>query len=140
MGLIRVHINGGYTAFREADVTMTKSKNKRGAPEKMLWPLVRESEAVPPLTDGQFMALETAGQFSLTSEARRALQNIAVGWTSHDRALHSPRPAEFRTRLRSMRASLERANAETDLLHTDAPVLDQHLYHWLVDKGLSRHE
>jgi hypothetical protein len=35
-----------------------------------------------------------------------------------------------------MRASLERASAKTDLLRPDAPALDQHLYHWLVDRGL----
>jgi hypothetical protein len=103
---------------------------------KVLWPLVLQGEPSPKLTDEQFTTLEKAGRISLTENARRALQRIADGWTAHDRALRSPRPAEFRVRLRSMRASLERASAKTDLLGPDAPALDQPLYHWLLDQGL----
>jgi hypothetical protein len=111
-----------------------KAGAREGDPKNVLLPLVLAPKPAPKLKLEQFAALEKSGQISLTTEAQRALKNIADGWIAHDRALHSPRPAEFRARLCSMIASLEKAYAETDLLRADAPVLDQHLYHWLMGK------
>jgi hypothetical protein len=84
------------------------------------------------LTEAQFAALETAGKVSLTPESRRALNNIAEGWVSHDRMLHSPRPVKFRSRLQSIRICLEKAHAQADLNRVGATPFERQLYHWLL--------
>lgn len=112
----------------------TRQKNHAGVSgnQNVLWPVVSIAEALPDLTEAQFAALETAGKVSLTPESRRTLNNIAESWISHDRMLHSPRPAKFRSRLQSIRTSLEKAHARGDLNRVGATPFEQHLYHWLL--------
>jgi hypothetical protein len=95
--------------------------------------LVLRADAVADLSESQFTALEVEGQISLTPESRRSLNNIVEAWTSHDRALHSPRPAEFRSRLQSIRISLQSAYADADLNRAGATSFERHLYHWLLE-------
>jgi hypothetical protein len=118
----------------ERNVTAVTPRKSISDPKAILWPQVLDSPDAAKLKDDQFAALEAAGRIVLNREARRALNNVARAWAHHDRVLHSPRPAEFRGRLKSMRASVEGAYAETDLIRTDATMLDQHLYHWLLDQ------
>jgi hypothetical protein len=121
----------------EGKVKVVKSKQKSSArasgKQKILWPVVSIAEAIPDLTEEQFAALETAGKVSLTPESRRALNNIAEGWVSHDQMLHSPRPAKFRSRLQSIRTCLEEAHALADLNRLGATPCERQLYHWLLD-------
>jgi len=115
-------------------VVKSKQKNSAGTSgnQNVLWPVVSIAKAVPDLTEAQFAALETAGKVSLTPESRRALNNIAEGWISHDLMLHSPRPAKFRSRLQSIRTCLEKAHARADLNRVGATPFERHLYHWLL--------
>jgi integrase len=110
--------NGG--AGDEVEVVKKRQRNRLGASasQTILWPVVSIAEAPPDLTEAQFAALETAGRISLTLETRRALNNIAESWVSHDQMLRSPRPANFRSRLQSIRTSLEKAHARADLIWT----------------------
>ena len=105
----------------EVEVAKNGQRNRRGASAKhtVLWPVVSTAETPPDLTETQFMALEMAGKISLAPEARRILNNIAASWISHDRMLLSPRPFEFRLRLRSIRTSrmLEQISTGSALLH-----------------------
>jgi hypothetical protein len=103
--------------------------------QTILWPVVSRGECRPDLTEEQFSALEVAGGIVLTPDARRALNSIAEGWTSHDRVLHSPRPGEFRRRLSSVRAHLEKAYSELDLYGPETTIFDRHLLHWLRESG-----
>jgi hypothetical protein len=50
----------------------------------------------------------------------------------HDRDLQSPRPGDFKKRMRKM-AKLASAVLEVDLYRENAPVLDRHLLHWLLN-------
>jgi hypothetical protein len=124
--------NGG--AGDEVEVVKKKQKNRLGASanQTLLWPVVSTAEAPPDLTEAQFGALETAGRISLTPESRRTLNNIAESWVSHDRMLDSPRPVKFRSRLQSIRTSLEKAHARADLNRVDATPFERHLYHWVL--------
>jgi hypothetical protein len=85
------------------------------------------------LNRAQFAELENAGGITL-KESRRALNGIAAGWLSHDRALNSPRPGEFRARIGSIRAHVEKAHAESDFYGSEASVFDRHLLHWLREQ------
>lgn len=111
-----------------------RQRNRRGASAKptVLWPVVSIADASPDLTETQFTDLETAGRISLTPESRRTLNNIAESWVSHDRMLDSPRPVKFRSRLLSIRTSLEKAHARADLNRVGATPFERHLYHWLL--------
>jgi hypothetical protein len=115
-------------------VSANRTKAKRiKQPAKMLWPLISRPEPVADLSESQLAALEKAGQLSLTPASRLALNNIAESWTSHDRALHTPRPAEFESRLLSIRKSLQRAYAKADLNRDGASPFERQLYHWLLE-------
>jgi hypothetical protein len=118
----------------EVEVVKKRQRNRLGASasQTILWPVVSIAEAPPDLTEAQFAALETAGRISLTLETRRALNNVAESWVSHDQMLRSPRPANFRSRLQSIRTSLEKAHARADLNRMGATPFERHLYHWLL--------
>jgi hypothetical protein len=121
-------------------LTVAKSKRskvtRRDDRHKMMWPLVVKAEPSLQLTEAQFNALEKAGRISLTTQVRRSLNAIAESWISHDRELHSPRPAQFRSRLASIRNALEKASAEADWLRSDATTFERHLFHWLWNSKL----
>jgi hypothetical protein len=130
---------------RSRGVSAKRIKKKQALPlssrrETILYPLLLPAspEDEPKLTDGQFADLEKAGRISLTSEARRYLNNIAISWAARDRARHSPRPREFRARLRSIRSNLEKAHAEADLNREGATPFDRHLLHWLLERSDTR--
>jgi hypothetical protein len=118
-----------------SNVCAAKPPKSISDPKEILWPLVLAPGPRTKLAHHQFQALQETGRILLTDGARRALNNIAQAWISHDAVLHSPRPADFRARLKAMRAPVEKACAETDLLRPNATVLDQHLYHWLFDRN-----
>src|SRR5262249_58906270 len=101
-----------------------------------LWPVVSKAEPIREITEAEFQQLEAAGRITLSDEARRAVRNIAAAWISHDRTLHSPRPREFRSRLRAIRNALERAHSKSDFLGPDSTAFDHHLYHWLMDSQI----
>jgi hypothetical protein len=87
------------------------------------------------LSEADFQALESVGGVRFEASTRRALKNIAAGWISHDRVLQSPRPPQFRKRLRKMEEAVELAIGSLDLNKDNAPILDHHLYTWLINKG-----
>jgi hypothetical protein len=79
--------------------------------------------------------LEVAAGFDFKPDARRKLQSIAAGWISHDRVLQSPRPKKFRARLQKMEKAAGGIIGTLDLDRNDAPILDRHLLHWLINSG-----
>jgi hypothetical protein len=87
----------------------------------------------PELSDADTDHLEALVGHIFTPAVRASLKSIAAGWVSHDRMLQSSRPKEFRKRLQTMRKALERVIEALDLHRTDAPVLDRHLLHWLLN-------
>jgi len=118
-----------------------RSTKKRSVPqssrrETILYPLVMEGERHdrPKLSETQLSELEKSGRISLTPDARRYVENIARSWTAHERARYSPRPGQFRARLRSIRANLEKAHAEADLNREGATFFDRHLLLWILER------
>ena len=103
----------------------------------VLYPVVWSAPKFPPghklLSDANFRTLEKAGGLKLNAESRKALENTAGGWISHDRMLQSPRPRQFQQRLKEMEGALERLIISLDLNRGDAPILDHHLYNWLIN-------
>jgi hypothetical protein len=83
--------------------------------------------------EAHFQALESAGGVRLEPSTRQRLESIASGWISHDRVLQSPRPARFQKRLKEMKQAVERMIASLDLNNGNAPVLDHHVYNWLIN-------
>jgi len=109
-----------------------KGTKKQPHRNNLMFPLVSRANSFSKLSQSQFAELEAAGRISLTPEARRVLNAVADSWISHDAALQSPRPAEFRARLRAILDPLEAANAAaTELDGDNATVFDHHLFHWL---------
>src|SRR5215471_19303725 len=131
---------GQHVGLRKAERAMTPRKQRirpvSSRTETILYPLVLSEvpDDRPMLSEEQLLAIENAGRISLTSEARGKLENIARSWAAHDRTLHSPRPAEFKARLRSIRTHLERACAEADLNREGATPFERHLLHWLMER------
>lgn len=101
----------------------------------LLLPLVRRvsrEEDRWSLSDDDLDRLAEVASVELTSEARRAIKTIASGWVDHDRDLQSPRPGDFKKRMQKM-AKLVSAVLEVDLYRENAPILDRHLLHWLLN-------
>jgi hypothetical protein len=82
-----------------------------------------------------FQALENAGGVKFEPSVQRALERIAAGWISHDRDLQSPRPGQFKKRLQQIESALKRTISSLDLNKGDSPILDRHLYIWLINAG-----
>jgi hypothetical protein len=111
-----------------------KSTSAPSAPQPtVLYPVVMRPADHGELSEADIERLEAAGGIKFAPEIRRALKNTAAGWIAHDHLLQSPRPKEFRRRLRAMENALKRAIDRLDLNRTDAPILDRHLYHWLLN-------
>jgi hypothetical protein len=103
----------------------------------VLYPVVLSVPKLPTghkvLSDTNFRVLEQAGGIKLQAEARSGLENAAAAWISHDRMLQSPRPRQFEQRLKEMEGALELLIISLDLNRGDAPLLDHHLYTWLIN-------
>ncbi len=89
------------------------------------------------LSNVNFRALERAGVVTFNPGRRDALENIATSWISHDQMLQSPRPHQFRERLKKIERTLQRAAATLDLNNDDATVLERHLHTWLLNASFN---
>jgi len=108
-----------------------KEGGKRSDRHKLMFPLVSRASSFSELSQSQFAELEAAGQISLPPATRRALNGIADSWISHDIALRSPRPAEFRARLRAIIDTLQAAHGAAELNGDNASIFERHMFHWL---------
>lgn len=108
-----------------------KEARKRSDRSKVIFPLVSRASSFSELSQSQFAELEAAGQISLPPATRRDLNSIADSWISHDIASRSPRPAEFRARLRLIIDTLQAAHTAAELNGDNASIFESHMFHWL---------
>jgi hypothetical protein len=103
----------------------------------VLYPVVTREPSDPAerteLSQSDLDRLEATVGLTFNPDVRRALRNIAATWIAHDRLLQSPRPRDFRRRLRQMQTALQRVVTTLDLHGSDAPILDHHLLNWLIN-------
>jgi hypothetical protein len=99
----------------------------------VIYPVVNSPADDPELSDADLERLEVVAGIGFTPSVRTALRNIGAGWVAHDRMLQSPRPRAFQKRLQAMAQALERVIGQVDLNRTGAPVLDRHLFIWLLN-------
>jgi hypothetical protein len=107
-------------------------------------PLVTQSTILYPVTtegqdedkellqDEDINCLQKISQIEFNKDVRAAIRRIAAAWRFHDRALQSPRPKEFRARLRQMETAMAKAVTLLELDDT-AGHLDYQLQNWLIN-------
>jgi hypothetical protein len=96
----------------------------------IIYPLIHESGPEFEISDADFAELQLAGEITLPPELRRRLSDLAHLWVMHLRGLQSPRPKQFRTRLKLIENSLEKAYGALDLNGEDASTWERHLFNW----------
>jgi hypothetical protein len=98
----------------------------------ILYPVTTEAPPKELLRDEDIDRLQKVSQIEFNKDVRASIRRIAAAWRLHDRALQSPRPKEFRARLKRMEAALEKAATLLELDDT-AGHLDYQLKNWLMN-------
>jgi hypothetical protein len=96
----------------------------------IIYPLLLEGRPEFEISDANFAELEVAGEISLPPELRRRLSDLAHLWAMELRGLQSPRPKQFRRRLKLIENSLEKAYRALDLNRENALIWERHLLNW----------
>jgi len=96
----------------------------------IIYPLIQEGGLEFQLSDADFAELQVAGEITLAPELRQQLSNLAHFWVMRLRGLQSPRPKQFRRRLKLIENSLEKAYRALDLNRENALIWERHLFNW----------
>src|SRR5262245_26742198 len=96
----------------------------------IVYPLVQDGGPDFRLSDADFAELQRVGEITLSAELRQRLDDIAHSWTAQLRALKSPRPKQFRKRLKLIEAMLGKASRALDLNRKGTSIWEYHLYNW----------
>jgi hypothetical protein len=102
----------------------------------IIHPLVQERGPEFRLADADFDELQLVGEITLSNELRQRLNDIAHFWTSRLRELQSPRPKQFRTRLKLIEDTLEQAYRALDLNREGTSSWEYHLFNWARNSGV----
>jgi hypothetical protein len=102
----------------------------------IIYPLVQQGGPEFQLSDGNFAELERVGEIALSAELRRRLDDIGHSWTTRLRELQSPRPKQFRKRLKLIEDTLERAYRALDLNREGSSIWEYHLFNWARNTGV----
>jgi len=96
----------------------------------IIYPLIQEGGPEFELSDADFAQLQVAGGITLPPELRQQLSDLAHLWVMHLRGLQSPRPKQFRRRLKLIGNSLDKAYGALDLNRENASTWERHLFNW----------
>jgi hypothetical protein len=102
----------------------------------IIYPLVQEGGPEFQLSDADFAELQRVGEITLSAELRRRLGDLAHFWVTQLRVLQSPRPKQFRKRLKQIEDRLEEAYRALDLNREGASIWEQHLFNWARNSGV----
>lgn len=102
----------------------------------IIYPLVQEGGPEFQLSDRNFAELERVGEVTLSAELRQRLRDLAQSWVTLLRELLSPRPKQFRKRLKQIEDRLEKAYRALDLNREGAFIWEQHLFNWARNSGV----
>jgi hypothetical protein len=102
----------------------------------IIYPLVQEGGPEFRLSDVDFAELQRVGEITLSAELRQRLDDVASFWTTQLRALQSPRPKQFRTRLKLIEDTLEKAYRALDLNREGTSSWEYHLFNWARNTGV----
>ena len=96
----------------------------------IIYPLIQEAGPEFKLSDANFAELQRVGEITLSAELRQRLDDIAHFWTGNLRALQSPRPKQFRKRLKLIEDTLAKGYEALDLNREGATIWERHLFNW----------
>ena len=102
----------------------------------IIHPLIQEAGPEFPLSDADFAELQWVGKIALSTELRQQLSDLAHFWVGQLRGLQSPRPKQFRKRLKLIEESLEKAYGALDLNRKDSSIWEYHLFNWIPNTGV----
>jgi hypothetical protein len=102
----------------------------------IVYPLIQEGGPGFDLSDANFAELQRVGEIRLSSELQQRLSDLACLWVARLTALQSPRPKQFRKRLKLIEGRLEKARQALDLNRADASTWERHLFNWAANSGV----
>src|SRR5215216_3707388 len=96
----------------------------------VIYPVVQPAPPEFSLSSKSFADLEKLGEINLSLRLRRQLDDLAHFWVGQLATLRSPRPKQFRQRLRLIRETLSAAQAALDLNRAGTSAWEHHLFNW----------
>jgi hypothetical protein len=102
----------------------------------IIYPLIQEGGPGFQLAEANFAELQRVGEITLSPELQRRLSDIACFWVARLTALQSPRPKQFRDRLKLIGDRLAKAHQVLDLNREGASVWERHLFNWAPNSGV----
>ena len=102
----------------------------------IIYPLIQEGGPEFQLSSENFAELERIGEITLSAELRRRLDDIAHFWADQLRGLQSPRPKQFRKRLKLIEDTLAKSYRALDLNREGASIWEYHLFNWARNTGV----
>jgi hypothetical protein len=102
----------------------------------IIYPLIQEGGPEFQLSDADFAELQRAGEIALSAELRQRLNDLALFWVMELRVRQSPRPKQFRNRLKLIEDRLEKVYGALNLNREGASIWEYHLFNWVPNTGV----
>jgi hypothetical protein len=102
----------------------------------IIYPLIQEGGPEFQISDANFVELQRVGEITLSAELQQRLDDIAHFWAGQLTGLQSPRPKQFRNRLKLIEDRLEKAHRALDLNREGASIWERHLFNWAPNTGV----
>ena len=102
----------------------------------IIYPLIQEGGPEFQISDANFAELQRVGEITLSAELKQRLDDIAHFWAGQLRGLQSPRPKQFRNRLKLIEDTLAKAYGALDLNREGASIWERHLFNWARNTGV----
>jgi hypothetical protein len=102
----------------------------------IIYPLIQEGGPEFQLSSADFAELEHAGEIALSAQLKQRLADLAHSWTAQLRGLQSPRPKQFRGRLKLIEDTLAKSCTALDLNREGASMWEHHLFNWARNTGV----
>ena len=118
---------------------LTLSISRRADPT-VIYPVIQENPPELSLSNKNFDDLEKLGKIKLSAQLRVQLGDLAHFWAGSLSTFASPRPKQFRERLRLIAKTLSAAQATLDLNRAGTSAWEYHLYNWARNSGVDGSE
>jgi hypothetical protein len=102
----------------------------------IIYPLIQEGGPEFQISDANFAELQHVGEITLSAELQQRLDDIAHFWAGQLTGLQSPRPKQFRKRLKLIEDRLAKAHRALDLNREGASIWERHLFNWAPNTGV----
>ena len=96
----------------------------------IIYPLVHKGAPEFQISDADFAELQRLGEIILSAELRSRLNDLAQFWAAELVKVQSPRPKQFRTRLKLIGSTLAEAYEALDLNRAGTSIWERHLFNW----------